>query len=106
MIGGENLEQRQKQLLEQLRSELVGKLHTQPFTIYTDKTITDLIKAQPKTMVELSRVKGFPKDGKRIKGFGEAVLAIFSDTDRIETLQISGDEELQVDVKLGKMEVF
>ncbi len=67
----------QRQLLEELRSQLVGDLHTQPFTIYTDETIEDLLKAQPTSLEELSKVKGFPRDGKRIKQFGASIVAIF-----------------------------
>lgn len=73
----------QKQALIDLRGKLCGALHRQPFTIYRDETIDDLVKAQPKTLEELSKVKGFPKDGKRIKGFGETIIAIFNSSEKV-----------------------
>lgn len=98
---------KQKNLLLSLRSMLVGKLHTQPFTIYPDAVIEDLLDAQPKTLEELSQVKGFPKSGKRIQGFGEAVVAIFKDCDRIENFEVNTDgNEAIVGTKLRKLSVF
>lgn len=67
----------ERKQLEELRSNLVGALHTQPFTIYSDETIEDLLKARPTTIEELTKVKGFPADGKRVKCFGKAIIAIF-----------------------------
>lgn len=95
-----------EKLLKDLRSELVGKLHTQPFTIYTDKTIQDLIKAQPKTLAELEKVKGFPPKGKRIKGFGEAVIAIFNNKP-VTKFEVKGSgSKAEVITHTEKMNVF
>lgn len=69
---------KEKQLLEELRSKLVGILHTQPFTIYTDAEIEALLKARPKTLEELVKIKGFPDNGKRVRTFGKAIIAIFN----------------------------
>ena len=98
---------KQRKLLLELRSDLVGKLHTQPFTIYNDATIELLLKAQPKTKEELGKVKGFPPDGKRMKGFGDAVIAIFTKTDIIDKISINGDENgVSVSPVLKSMDVF
>lgn len=78
----------QKRLLEELRSALVGKLHTQPFTIYSDETIERLLEVQPKTLDELAKVKGFPANGKRIKCFGKAVIAIFNQKTELKKLSV------------------
>jgi ribonuclease D len=98
---------KEKELLIELRSQLVGKLHTQPFTIYTDSTIDELLKARPKTLEELASVKGFPADGKRIKGFGEAIIEIFKNTNRIEKIEITGDSSnVSVGTVLSPMNAF
>lgn len=70
----------QKKMLLELRSKLVGKLHVHPFTVYRDDTIELLLEQQPKSIDELTKIKGFPKDGKRVKGFGLAIVAIFNNT--------------------------
>ena len=67
-----------REQLVNLRSELIGALHTHPSSVYSDKTIEDLIAAKPKTLDELTKVKGFPKNGKRVNCFGKAVCAIFN----------------------------
>lgn len=88
-----NLRNQQRVLLINLRSKLIGSTHTLPFTIYSDETIEDLLDAQPTTLEELSRVKGFPKEGKRVKGFGEYVCLIFKDTQRLDNAEISEDSD-------------
>ena len=97
---------KEKELLIELRSKLVGAMHVQPFTIYNDATIEALVQARPKTIAELEKVKGFPKGGKRITGFGEAVIAIFNDKP-IQSFEVSvtGDGAC-VETKLKKMEAF
>lgn len=82
---------KQRRLLMGLRSSLVGKEHTLPFTIYNDETIELLLQAQPQSLEELSQVKGFPKDGKRVKGFGESIVKIFTDTNNIAEVKFSAD---------------
>lgn len=86
------MEEKQRKMLLELRSKLVGKLHVQPFTIYDDKTIEVLLQKKPKTLKELSAIKGFPETGKRIRGFGDLIVAIFTDVDRISDIEISGDD--------------
>ncbi len=72
-----NRKSQEEQLL-QLRSQLVGVLHTQPASVYPDETIEALLDAQPKSIGELTKVKGFPAGGKRVKTFGELVVGIFN----------------------------
>jgi HRDC domain. len=101
------LRDKQKQLLLELRSQLTGMLHTQPFTIYDDATIERLLDAQPKTIKELAEVKGFPVNGKRINGFGESVIAIFSKTDRIKKIVVKGSAgSPSINTEMKEMSVF
>lgn len=83
------MKQRQRELLVSLRRQLSGKNHTLPFTVYTDKDIDALIEAQPKTIEALKTVKGFPPNGTRVKGYGEAIVAIFNDASRIAEITVS-----------------
>lgn len=97
----------QRQALVNLRAQLVGSMHVQPFTIYQDATIEALLKAKPKTLEALSKVKGFPAKGKRVQGFGEAVVAIFNEaassvTTRVEL--VSGKPK--VEFAMQKMSIF
>ena len=102
----------QRQLLIDLRSELLsnkaketGK-STMPYCIYTDETIENLLKAQPKTIKELTSVKGFPAEGKRVKGFGEAIIAIFNGK-KIQSFNLKrvGDK-IEVTTKLKSVTSF
>lgn len=99
--------EQQKQALTQLRSQLVGSMHVQPFTIYNDATINELVKAQPKTLSELARVKGFPVTGKRIKGFGDAIIAIFNEqASGVKTKIIMKNGDAEVQYTMEKLSVF
>lgn len=94
---------RERRLLLELRSKLVGEMHVQPFTVYNDSTIEELLAARPKTLEELAGVKGFPANGKRIAGFGEAVVAIFSNKD---VTDFKVDSSTGVETVLQRMEAF
>lgn len=77
------MREKQRQLLIELRSQLISKKATLPYCIYPDETIESLLDAQPKTLEELVQVKGFPENGKRVKGFGEAIIAVFNCPEKI-----------------------
>lgn len=99
--------EKQRKLLLELRSKLVGKLHTLPYTVFNDSTLEDLLEVQPKTLNELAEVKGFPAEGKRVKGFGEAIIMIFKDTQKIESIEVEGEStDISVGVKTIEMGCF
>ncbi len=102
------MREKQRKLLIDLRSSLIAEQKTLPYCIYPDATIEALLDAQPKTMGELVKVKGFPEDGKRVKGFGEAILAVFNDTDRVEgfNLKKGNGEEFEVGTTLRRLTAF
>lgn len=79
---------KQRKLLKDLRSKLVGANKTLPYTIYRDKDIEALLKAQPKTLEDLGKIKGFPFDGIRHKNYGESILKVFTDPDSIATFEL------------------
>lgn len=97
----------QKQALINLRAQLVGAMHVQPFTIYQDTTIEALLAAKPKTLGELSKVKGFPAKGKRVQGFGEAVIAIFNERASSVTTKIDfTNGKPKVEFAMQEMSIF
>lgn len=103
------MREKQRQLLIELRSQLIAKESTLPYCIYTDATIDALLDAQPKSIAELVQVKGFPEKGKRVKGFGEAIVAIFNDTNRIQSFTLkegSSAEDFEVGTKLKPITAF
>jgi len=98
--------QNQRELLKQLRSEMTGSKHTLPFTVFRDEEIEALLKTQPKTIEALTKVKGFPKDGKRVKGYGQAIVDIFNGKS-IDRFSIGGTgENVKVTTLLKKSAVF
>lgn len=99
------LDNEYREMLIKLRSQLVGAMHVQPFTIYTDATIEDLIKAKPKSLADLEKVKGFPPKGKRVAGFGESIIAIFKGN--VKATNVSAKNgKISVGVELKKIEAF
>lgn len=99
--------EKQRKLLVELRRKLVGKRHTLPYTIYRDEDIDSLIKAQPHTIEELEEVKGFPKGGLRIKGFGTAILEVFNNTNKVVGVDFNVNGGVpEVTIKLKKMQIF
>ena len=97
----------QKQALINLRAQLVGTMHVQPFTIYQDATIEALLAAKPKTLEALSKVKGFPAKGKRVQGFGEAAVAIFNErASNVKTkIDFTGGQP-KVEFTMQEMSIF
>lgn len=101
------MREKQRQLLIELRSALISEKNTLPYCIFRDETIDDLIKAQPKTMDELVKVKGFPKDGKRVKGFGEAILEIFNNANKIDHFELKGSAgNFEVGTEMKRINAF
>ena len=76
-----------------LRNSLCGQKHVLPYMIFTEECAKFIVEAQPRTIEELGKVKGFPANGKRIKNYGAVVLDALWKADRIECFDVSiGDE--------------
>lgn len=71
--------EKQRQKLIDLRSAIISKNHTLPFTVYSDETIEMLLNEQPTSISELAKIKGFPINGKRVTLFGKEIIKIFTD---------------------------
>lgn len=103
----DSLIEKQRGLLVNLRRKLVGQRHTLPYTIYRDEDIESLLTAQPHTIEDLEKVKGFPKDGLRIKGFGKSILEVFNNTNKVVDIDLKvSDGVPEITVKLKRMQLF
>lgn len=97
----------EREALVHLREQLIGELHTLPYTIYDDATMEALLDARPQSIEALTQVKGFPEKGKRVKGFGEAVVKIFTELDRLEEIGVKNNGgNIEVVTKLQPMNCF
>lgn len=81
-----------EELLKKLRGRLAYKKQCEPFKIFRDVELKLLLDNQPKTIEELAKIKGFPRDGKRVANYGQSIIDIFCKT----------DEVVDFDVKLGR----
>lgn len=101
-------EKRQKELLLQLRREMIGKFKCEPFKILPDSVINEIIDKQPRTLKQLKDIKGLPADGFRVKKYGEAIISIIKNWMKIVDIELVGDNDsgYNVDVVLKKMNVF
>lgn len=103
-----NRQDEQRKALTLLRNRLCGEKHVLPYIIYTEQCIDELIKAQPKDLAELGKVKGFPKDGARIKNYGRAILYALWDSSTVKDFKIKPDKDgyLQVETEMKEMTIF
>lgn len=97
----------QRALLHQFRNRLSVLKKTRPYQIFDNDSIENVLKAQPKTLGELGKVKGFPKEGKRIKGYGEAVISIIKNPTIInEVVLEESNGEIETKIILKKSNMF
>jgi len=47
------------------------------YTIFNNETAKLVFDAKPSSLSELSKVKGFPADGERMKKYGKKIIAFF-----------------------------
>jgi len=83
----------ERALLHQLRSQMVSLKKFEPFRIYRDEEIENLLIAKPKTLEELAKVPGFPAGGARVTKYGNAIVAIFNKPSTISEFKVHVDAE-------------
>lgn len=64
--------------LRKLRGSLAHKAQMEPFKVFTDEMLGELLQKKPRTLEELATVKGFPKDGARVTKYGADIIAVFN----------------------------
>lgn len=97
-----------RELLKKLRGHLAYAKQCEPFKIFRNVEFEALMEKQPKTIEELSEIKGFPKDGKRVTCWGEAIVKIFAEPEQIKDFEVTLDAEgfPISSIVLKKMELF
>jgi ribonuclease D len=98
----------QEELLRKLRGRLAFKKQVEPYVIFNDKGLAEILSVSPKSIEELGALKGFPIDGKRVAGWGQAIIDIFNKPDNIEDFEVDLDAhgELQAKSTLKQMKLF
>ena len=99
----------EKELLLKLRGRLAYVKQLPPYMIFQDKQLEDLLKFKPKTLEELSAIKGFPKDGTRVNNWGDSIIAIFKHPQEVTdfNIQMNKDgEEVKVVPVIQKASFF
>lgn len=69
---------KREQLIE-LRKAIAQKNGQATYLVYNDSELEVLLQKQPKTIEELAAIKGFPKNGKRVAAYGNALVSIFNE---------------------------
>lgn len=94
-------------LLRKLRGRLAYSKQCKPYMIFRDIELELLLKVKPKTKTELSKIKGFPSDGARVRNYGQAIIDIFNKADRIDDFKIDLNSEGEPTAQaLQKLSVF
>lgn len=84
---------RQEILLRKLRGHLAYSKQCKPYCIFRDIELNMLLRVKPLTLEDLSKIKGFPKEGARLNNYGEAIIQIFKDCSTIEDFEVSLNKE-------------
>lgn len=98
----------ERELLKKLRGHMAYKKGVEPFRVFRDVELELLLQVKPKTIKELTTIKGFPAGGKRVEGYGEAIIAIFNKPQEIKDFNINLDKDGEPTAKivLKQMSVF
>lgn len=98
----------ERELLKKLRGYLAYKKGVEPFRVFRDVELELLLEARPKSIQELTKIKGFPAEGKRVLGYGEAIISIFNKPSEIKDFKINLDKdgEPTARIVLKEMNIF
>lgn len=95
----------EKQQLLELRRQVAKKSGQATYLVPNDKEIEMLLKVRPKNIEELTSIKGFPKTGKRVAAYGQAIIDIF--TKGISSISVTGSgEDLVTRTTLRSSSIF
>ena len=67
--------------LKRLRNSIALKSGIAQYSVFKDEQLEELLKRKPKTIEELSSIKGFPKDGSRVSRWGQDIIKVFQHKD-------------------------
>jgi ribonuclease D len=99
---------KQEELLRKLRGHLAYKKGVEPYVIFKDSELYEVLYVKPKTLEDLAKIKGFPAKGKRVAGWGQAIVDIFTTPDAIEDFDVKLDSsgEPVATTVMKKMNLF
>lgn len=99
---------REEELLRKLRGHLAYAKQVKPYVIFKDEELKEILSKRPKTLDELSTIKGFPREGKRVEKWGQSIVDIFTKTEKIADFELKTDSdgEPSVTTKLVRMNLF
>lgn len=99
---------KQEELLRKLRGHLAYAKQVKPYVIFKDEELVAILEKQPKSLDELSTIKGFPRDGKRVEKWGQSIVDIFTQTEKVEDFELKMDSEGEpvAKTKLKRMNLF
>lgn len=100
--------EKERSLLKKLRGHLAFKHHCAPYAIFKDEQLEMLLEVRPKTLEELAGQRGFPLYGRRVGGYGEAIVAVFNRSDQIEDFEFAqySDGQPVIKLKIKNMDIF
>lgn len=100
--------QKEEVLLRKLRGHMAYKKQVEPYRIFRDIELVELLEQRPTTMEELVAIKGFPREGARVACCGQAIIDIFTRTEEVEDFDVEVDNRgfLSVDTVLKPLDVF
>ena len=67
--------------LKSLRSSIAFEMKSNHSWSFSDKELFRLVEAKPKSLEDLGKIKGFPREGKRVKSYGQNIIDIFNGKD-------------------------
>ena len=94
--------QQEKDLLLELRSSIAKRSGQSTYLVYNDEELETLLGARPKSIEELAKIKGFPKDGKRVEAYGRDLVSIFTGKGAM-TIQLRKMEDMKASNIFGGM---
>lgn len=84
---------KEEELLRKLRGHLAHASQMEPYKVFTDENLNELLKVKPKTLDELKGIKGFPEKGARVSKYGQSIVDIFNKANSISGFDVSLDKE-------------
>lgn len=90
----------EEELLRKLRGHMAFKKCVEPFRVFRDIELELLLQHRPKTIRELITIKGFPEGGKRVEGYGEAIISIFNKPKEIKDFNVNLDKDGEPTAKI------
>ena len=72
---------------ENLKRFRMIKNSTSPYQVFPDAVLDQLIAYRPKTIKDLTSIKGFPPNGKRVEKYGEDIIEFFKNGCKVVELE-------------------